>query len=136
MTAADFFWLALGIASLVLAFAVAYVCLRLGRVLDRSLATLGKVEAQLDSAQVPVTGMLTHLGSVTANVDSMVGRVNKITEVAEKAAGAVAKTADAAQNAVTPAVVNVAGIVAGISQGAKAFFNYRRRGQGFDDRGL
>jgi len=134
-SATDIFWLALGVACLIVAVAVAFVCARLGKVLDRSVATLDKIEQQLDLAQAPVTDMLTHLGGVSGNVDSMVGRVNRVTEVAETAARAVGKTAEAAQHALTPTVVNVAGIVAGVAQGAKSFFRSRRRGgiDGADD---
>jgi hypothetical protein len=123
----DLMWLAVGLASLIVALAVAFACARAGRAMDGLCTALDKLGTQLDLAQGPLTETLARVGSVASHVDAMVGRANRVTEVAEKTAGAVAKTADAAQAAVTPAVVNLAGIMAGVSQGARAFFNFRKR---------
>ena len=120
-------WLAIGLASLIVAAGVAYVSYRMGGVLARTDSALSKVERQLDALQPSVTETVGHVGSVAASVDSMVSRVERMTGAAEKAAGAVAKTADAAQTKLTPAVMSVVGIVAGLSEGAKALFRPRGR---------
>ena len=124
-------WLAIGIASLVVAIGLAFVCLRLGKVFDRTQETMVKVEHLLDSLEAPITTTLDHVGGVAGSVDSMVTRVDHLTEALERVTNAIAKAADAAQAAVTPAVANVVGVVAGVSRGAQAFFR-SRHGNGSD----
>jgi uncharacterized protein YoxC len=126
-------WAAIGLASLTVAAAIAYLCARLGRTLGRVDETLVKVDRQLDGAEAPLLKTLDHVGGVADSVDALVAKVNRIAGIAEHAAEAVAKTADAAQAAVTPAVANLAGIVAGVSQGAKAFFRSRGRNGAWPD---
>jgi uncharacterized protein YoxC len=125
MSAQDFMWLALGVAALIIAIALAFISARLGKVLDRTQDTLGKVEHLLDQLEAPITTTLDHVGGVAGNVDSMVTRVNHVTELLERATLGIAKAADAAQAAVSPAVANVVGVVAGVSRGAQAFFRSR-----------
>jgi len=124
-------WLAIGIASLVVAIGLAFVCLRLGKVFDRTQETMVKVEHLLDSLEAPITTTLDHVGGVAGSVDSMVTRVDHLTEALERVTNTIAKAADAAQAAVTPAVANVVGVVAGVSRGAQAFFR-SRHGNGAD----
>jgi uncharacterized protein YoxC len=126
-------WAAIGLASLVVAASIAYLCVRLGRTLGRVDDTLVKVDRQLDGAEAPLLKTLGHVGGVADSVDALVAKVNRIANVAEHAAETVAKTADAAQAAVTPAVANLAGIVAGVSQGAKTFFRSRGRNGAWPD---
>ncbi len=122
MTTQDFLWLALGIAALIVALGIAFVCLRLGKVLDRTQETLAKAQRLLDDVEPSISASLDHVGGVMGNVDTMVTRVNRVTELLERVINSVAKAADAAQAAVTPTVANVVGIVAGVSKGAQAFF--------------
>lgn len=126
MTAQDFMWLSIGLAALIIAIATAFLFARMGKVLDRTQETMGRVEHMLDSLAQPVTATLDHVGGVAGNVDTMVSRVNRITEAIEKATTGVARAADAAQAAVSPAVANVVGVVAGVSKGAQAFFRSRQ----------
>lgn len=120
-------WLAIGLASLIVAAGIAYVSFRMGNVLARTDVALGKVERQLDALQPTVIETATHVGNLAANVDRMVSRVERVTGAAEKAAGVVAKTADAAQTKLAPAVMSMVGIVAGVSEGARSFFRSRDR---------
>jgi uncharacterized protein YoxC len=127
-------WLAIGVASLIAAIGIAFVCYRLGAVLGHAQTTLGKLDTQLDGAQGPLTKTLEHVSGVAQSVDDLVAKVDRIATSAEKAAGAVAKTADAAQAAVSPTIANLVGVVAGVSQGAKTFFRSRgRNGSQADD---
>ena len=125
MNAQDFMWLAFGAAALIIAIGLAYVFVRLAHVLDTTQVTLGRVEQMLDGLRNPVTQTLDHVGGVASSVDTMVGRIDKLTLHLESAAAGVAKAADAAQLAVSPAVANVVGVVAGISKGAQQFFRAR-----------
>lgn len=128
MTTQDFMWLAFGAAALIIAIGLAFVFARLGRVLGRTDETLGKVENLLDGLLAPTTRTLDHVSGVAGNIDTMVGRIDRLTQSLEQAAAGVAKAADKAQNAVSPAVANVVGVVAGISKGAQSFFRSRHNG--------
>jgi uncharacterized protein YoxC len=132
MTTQEFMWLAFGVAALIIAIGLAYVCLRLGGVLDQTSEKLGKVEQVLDGLQKPVTDTLGHVSGVAGSVDAMVGRIDRVTQQLETAASGVAKAADAAQSAVSPAVAGVVGVVAGISKGAQQFFRSRQNGSAPD----
>lgn len=125
MSAQDFMWTAIGVASLVIAIGLAFVFARLAQVLDRTQETMTKVEHMLDSLEAPITTTLDHVGGVAGNIDSMVTRVNHLSELVERASTKIAKAADAAQAAVSPTVANVVGVVAGVSKGAQAFFRSR-----------
>jgi len=118
-------WVAIGAGALIVAAGLAFVCVRLAKVLDRTQETMLKVEHMLDSLEAPITATLDHVGGVTGSVDEMITRVNKLTELLERVTGGIAKAADAAQAAVTPTVANVVGVVAGVSKGAQAFFRSR-----------
>jgi len=119
-------WLALGIAALIAAGGLAYLCVRVGRFVDLRQPTMERVERLLDGLQAPVTQTLEHVNGVAGNLDAMVGRVDRVTQSIEKGASGLAKAADKAQSAVSPTVANVVGLVAGISQGAQQFFRTRR----------
>jgi len=121
----DFMWIAFGIASLIAAIGIAFACFRLAALLAHTESTLGKVDAQLDGAQAPLTKTLAHVSGVAQSVDDLVAKVDRIATSAEKAAGAVAKATDAAQAAVSPTIANLVGVVAGVSRGAKSFFRSR-----------
>lgn len=121
-------WLAIGVASLVLAGGVAYLCARLATTLRGVDTTLAKIDRQLDGAEAPLRRTLEHVGGLAGSADTIAVKVGRIAGIVEHAAESMAKTADAAQAAVTPAMANIAGIVAGVSQGAKTFF--RSRGNG------
>jgi len=125
VTSQDFMWMAIGIASLGVAAGIVFVCIRLGGTLSRVDESLVRAGRRLDDVEPAIAKTLAHVGGVADSVDELVAKVNRIASVAEHAADTVAKTADAAQAAVTPAVANLAGIVAGVSQGAKAFFRSR-----------
>jgi uncharacterized protein YoxC len=121
----DFMWLAIGVASLGIAGGVVFLCVKLGRTLERVDVTLTKVDRQLDGAELPLLKTLDHIGGVADSLDELAAKINRVGAAAERAAEAVADTAGAAQAAVTPTVANLAGIVAGVAQGAKAFFRSR-----------
>jgi uncharacterized protein YoxC len=122
MSTQDFMWLAIGLASLIVAGGLAYVCVRLGFLLTRTEAVLDKAAAKLDQLDEPVLRTMNHVGGIADSVDSLVARVNRVSEVAERAVGVVDKAADAAQASITPAVVRIAGLAAAVTAGARAFF--------------
>jgi uncharacterized protein YoxC len=126
MSTQDFMWLAFGLAALTTAGGLAFLCVRVGRFVDGRQATMERVERLLDGLQAPVTQTLDHVNGVAGNIDTMVGRVDRLTQSIEKGASGLAKAADRAQSAVSPTVANVVGLAAGISQGAQQFFRTRR----------
>ena len=122
-------WLAIGLASLAIAGGLVFVCIRVGQLLRQTETSLGKLDAKLDQLDAPVVKTMDHIGNIADSVDDMVARVNRVTAVAERAAGAVDKAADAASASITPAVLRIAGLIAGVSAGARAFF-VKARGNG------
>jgi methyl-accepting chemotaxis protein len=74
-----------------------------------------------------------HVGHIAGSVDDMVARVNRVTMVAERAAGIVDKAADVANSSIAPAVSKLAGLIAGVSAGTRAFFT-KSKDNGSSDR--
>lgn len=130
MSAQDVMWLAIGLSSLAVGGGLLYALIRLGALLDRTTETLKIVDGQLTKLSVPVQETLAHVGGIAANVEKVSDRVEHVAGLAETTAAAIAKTADAAQAAMSPTVATLAGIVAGVTQGAKTFFGGKRRGNG------
>jgi uncharacterized protein YoxC len=128
MSPQDIMWLALGAAALIVAIGIAVVCAKLASVLGHTDTTLDKVEQVLDSIQPATAKTLNDVSGIAGNINSMVGRVDRLTQALETAKNAVAKAADKAQTAVSPTVANVLGVVAGISRGAQTFFRSRHNG--------
>src|SRR5579862_7240677 len=128
MSAQDGMWAAIGLASLAAGGGLLYALIKLGGLFDRTAETLQRVDAQLTRLSGPVNETLVRVGGIAANVEKVTERVDAVAGIAESAAAAIAKTADAAQAAVSPTMATIAGIVAGVSQGAKTFFGAHKRG--------
>lgn len=126
MSTQDFMWLAIGLASLIIAGGLAYVFIRLGMLLTQTQVTLTKRDAMLDQLDVPIIKTMDHVGHIADSVDSMVARVDRVTAVAERAAGAVDKATDAASATIAPTVLRIASLVAAVSAGARSFFTKTR----------
>lgn len=122
-------WLAIGLASLAVGGSLAFVLIRVARLVDRGETTLAKVDEKLDQLDAPVLRTMDHFGNIAGSVDDMVARVNRVSAVAERAAGAVDRAADVAQQNIAPAVLKLSGIIAGVSAGARAFFT-KTKGNG------
>jgi ABC-type transporter Mla subunit MlaD len=130
MSPQDLMWLAIGLSCLAVAGGLLFVLIRLGGLIDRASGTLGKVDAELTTLIKPVNKTLNHVSGIAGNAEKVSDRVERVAGLAESSAAALAKTADAAQAAVSPTVATIAGIVAGVTQGAKTFFGGNRRGNG------
>ncbi|HLJ83286.1 MAG TPA: hypothetical protein VKT51_03790 [Candidatus Eremiobacteraceae bacterium] len=130
MSAQDVMWLAIGLSSLAVAGGLLFALLKLGGLIDRASATLDKVDGELTTLIVPVTKTLTHVSGIAGNAEKVSSRVERAAGLVESSAAALAKTADVAQAAVSPTVATIAGVVAGVTQGAKTFFGGHRRGNG------
>ncbi len=123
-------WLAIGLSSLAVGGGLLFALVKLGGLFDRVADTLTKVDAQMSTLAVPVNQTLVHVGGIAANVEKVSGHVERVAGFAENSASTIAKTVDAAQAAVSPTVATIAGIVAGVTQGAKTFFGAHRQGNG------
>jgi methyl-accepting chemotaxis protein len=120
-------WIAIGVACLVVAGGLVPVFVALARLFTRADGTLAKVERQLDEAKAPLSKTLHHVSGIAGSIDDIASRIDHTAEAADRTASAVARAAESAQAAVTPTLANLVGIVAGVSQGAKAFFRSRGR---------
>lgn len=123
-------WLAIGLSSLAVAGGLLFALLKLGGLIDRATATLNKVDGELTTLIVPVSKTLAHVSGIAGNAEKVSSRVEHVAGLVESSAAALARTADAAQAAVSPTVATIAGVVAGVTQGAKTFFGGHRRGNG------
>ena len=130
MSSQDFTWIAIGVASLIVAAGILIACLRLAAVLGHADRSLDGVDKQLASAEPSLAKTLEHVSGVAKSLDGILGRVEHVMRAAEKTVGAVAKSADAAQAAASPTIANLVAVVAGVSEGARTFF--RARGQNGD----
>jgi methyl-accepting chemotaxis protein len=130
MSAQDIMWLAIGLSCLAVAGGLLFALLKLGGLIGRASDTLNKVDAELTTLVIPVNKTLNHVSGIAGNAEKVSDRIDRVAGLAESSAAALAKTADAAQAAVSPTVATIAGVVAGVTQGAKTFFGGHRRGNG------
>jgi uncharacterized protein YoxC len=127
-------WLAFGAAAIVAAAAIAFVCIRLGKLLASADESVTKINRQLDEAREPLGKTLGHVSGLAQHVDGIVAKADHVADAADKAATAVAAAAESTQAAMSPTLASLVGIVAGVSQGARTFFRTRGRNGASDDR--
>jgi len=68
---------------------------------------------------VPVRDTLKHVGGIVGTADETVARLTGVVSSLEDVAGSVAQTAKLAQNAVSPALVNVGAAIGGVTAGLR-----------------
>ncbi|MBV9271577.1 MAG: hypothetical protein JO165_10800 [Candidatus Eremiobacteraeota bacterium] len=105
-------FLGIGIGGLWIASSLAQTLRRLDRTLD-------VVDEQVASLGVPVRDTLTHVGGIAGTADETVARLTGVVSSLEDVAGSVAHTAKLAQNAVSPALVNVGAAIGGVTAGLR-----------------
>jgi uncharacterized protein YoxC len=105
-------FLGIGIGGLIIATNLAKTLRRLDRTLDG-------VDEQLASLGVPVRETLQHVGGIADTADKTIERLSGVVKALEDVAGSVSETAKLAQNAVSPALVNVGATIGGITAGLR-----------------
>ncbi len=134
MNAQDFMYISIGLACLVVAGFLAFVFVRLAALLTRAEDTLGKADATLEHLDAPIVKTMDGVGNITQRLDTLLGKVNRVTSIAERAADVVDKASDAAQSRITPTVLRIASLVAGLGAGTRDFFTSRDNGSHKGDR--
>jgi uncharacterized protein YoxC len=105
-------FLGIGIGGLIIATNLARTLRRLDRTLDG-------VDEQLAALGVPVRETLQHVGGIADTADQTIERLSGVVTSLENVAATVADTAKLAQNAVSPALVNVGATIGGITAGLR-----------------
>ena len=96
-----------------------WIASSLARTLRRLDRTLDVVDEQVSSLGVPVRDTLTHVGGIVGTADETVARLTGVVSSLEDVAGSVAQTAKLAQNAVSPALVNIGAAIGGVTAGLR-----------------
>ena len=96
-----------------------WIASSLSRTLRRLDRTFDVVDEQVSAIGVPVRDTLTHVGGIVGTADETVARLTGVVSSLEDVAGSVAQTAKLAQNAVSPALVNVGAAIGGVTAGLR-----------------
>jgi uncharacterized protein YoxC len=112
-------YVGVGVGVLLIGIGVLLVCVRLAAVLTRVQGTLDDVNRQLNALSPPVVQTLSHVSGIADTADTTVAKLGNIAGALESVAGSVAKTANLAQRAVAPALVNFGATLAGITAGLR-----------------
>ena len=112
-----------GVGVLLMGIGLLVAMLALAKTLARINTTLDEVDRQIAGLGVPVTQMLTHVGGIADTADSSVARLGGVVKSLEDVAGSVASTAKLAQDAVSPALINLGATLSGVTAGVRRFIN-------------
>ncbi|MDQ2663073.1 MAG: hypothetical protein M3Y18_03430 [Candidatus Eremiobacteraeota bacterium] len=93
--------------------------LGLARTFDRLNRTLDGVDEQISALGKPVSEALAHVGGIADTADRTVAQLAGVVGSLEGVARSVAGTAQLAQTAVSPALVNVGATLGGITAGIR-----------------
>ena len=91
----------------------------LARTLRRLNRTLDGVDEQVAALGKPVSETLTHVGGIADTADQTIARLSGVVGSLEQVAGSLAQATKLAQDAISPAVVNVGATLGGISAGLR-----------------
>lgn len=102
-----------------LGFGVLMISRRIAGVLQRVDIMIGDVDKQIGTLSEPIVDTLSHVGGIADTADIAVAKLGKIVGTLESVAGSVGKTANLAQNAVAPSLVNFGATLTGITAGVR-----------------
>lgn len=108
-----------GLGVLLVGIGVLVATLAFARTLRRVNVTLDGVDAQLANLGKPVGDALVHVSGITDTADRTIARLSGVVKALEDVSGSMARTAKIAQEAMTPAIVNVGAVLGGISAGLR-----------------
>jgi hypothetical protein len=96
-----------------------YLAVRVGGVLERLDRTIADLDRQLASLSSPIVDTLSHVGGIADTADVTVAKIGNIVGALETVAGSLGKTANLAQSAVAPSLVNLGAALTGITAGLR-----------------
>ncbi len=118
-----FFSVAAGLGVLLIGIGVFVVCSAIAGTLKRLNTTLDEVDRQVAALSAPVAETLGHVGGIADTADATIARLGAVVGTLEIVASGVAKTSVLANDAVSPAIVNVGATLTGLSAGLRSLVN-------------
>ncbi len=118
-----FFSVAAGLGVLLIGIGVFVVCSAIAGTLKRVNTTLDEVDRQVAALSAPVAETLGHVGGIADTADSTIARLGAVVGTLEVVAAGVAKTSVLANDAVSPAIINVGATLTGLTAGLRSFVN-------------
>jgi ABC-type transporter Mla subunit MlaD len=98
----------------------------LARTLRRLNRTLDGVDEQVSALGKPVSETLAHVGGIADTADQTIARLSGVVASLEQVAGSLAQATKLAQDAVSPAIINVGATIGGISAGLRRLIRGER----------
>lgn len=112
-----------GLGVLLIGIGILVVCSAIAGTLRRLNTTLDEVDRQVAALSAPVAETLGHVGGIADTADATIARLSTVVASLEVVASGVVKTSGLANEAVTPAIVNVGATLTGLTAGLRSFVN-------------
>jgi ABC-type transporter Mla subunit MlaD len=106
---------------LLIGIGILVVCSAIAGTLKRLNTTLDEVDRQVAALSAPVAATLGHVGGIADTADATIARLSAVVASLETVASGVAKTSGLANEAVSPAIVNVGVTLTGLTAGLRSF---------------
>jgi uncharacterized protein YoxC len=129
-----FFSVAAGLGVLLIGIGILVVCSAIAGTLRRVNTTLDEVDRQVAALSAPVAATLGHVGGIADTADTTIARLGAVVGTLETVANGVVKTSGLANDAVSPAIINLGATLTGLTAGLRSFVNgtTRRSSNGVD----
>jgi ABC-type transporter Mla subunit MlaD len=115
-----------GVGVLLIGIGVLAVCSAIAASLRRLNTTLDGVDKQIAALSAPVAETLSHVGGIADTADETIARLGAVVGTLETLASGVGKTATLANDALSPAIVNLGATVTGLTAGLRRLVTGRR----------
>ena len=112
-----------GLGVLLIGIGILVVCSAIAETLKRLNTTLDEVDRQVAALSAPVAATLGHVGGIADTADATIARLSAVVGSLETVASGVAKTSGLANDAVSPAIINVGVTLTGLTAGLRSFVN-------------
>jgi ABC-type transporter Mla subunit MlaD len=122
-----FFSVGAGLGVLLIGIGILVVCSAVAGTLRRLNTTLDEVDRQVAALSAPVAETLAHVGGIADTADATIARLSAVVGSLETVASGVVKTSGLANDAVSPAIVNVGVTLTGLTAGLRSFVNGKAR---------
>jgi ABC-type transporter Mla subunit MlaD len=116
-----------GLGVLLIGIGVLVVCSAIAGTLRRLNTTLDEVDRQVAALSAPVAETLAHVGGIADTADATIARLSAVVGSLETVASGVVKTSGLANEAVSPAIINVGVTLTGLTAGLRSFVNGKAR---------
>ncbi len=116
-----FFSVAAGLGVLLIGIGILVVCAAIAGTLKRVNTTLDEVDRQVAALGAPVAAALGHVGGIADTADLTIARLGAVVGTLETVASGVLKTSGLANDAVSPAIVNLGATLTGLTAGIRSF---------------